>query len=121
MPAGAPSATPVSVSAAISHTAAPQPAAAPGPVSGDLGPQAAGIATRMRAAAAVIADKRKRDSVDRAIDEFQKRAGSISPAAMALLEQFTLALGTPNAKAIWSGLVDNHWNDVSAFSNVKYL
>jgi hypothetical protein len=103
--------------------ARPAPAAAQ-PVSTEGLPEnVAAMLMQLSSAAAAIGEKRKRETVEKAVQVLAGRlaAGNVAPAVIAKLEVFASKLGTSESRAVWKTLNDEYFEEVKPFLSIKFL
>jgi len=81
------------------------------------------LVNRLSAAAGAVSEKRKRETVEKAIGELARRleANTLSPGAISKLQDFANKIGTSESRSSWKKLNDEHFEEVKPFLSIKFL
>jgi len=86
-------------------------------------PEQMEIVSLLRTAVQQVGDKRKRDSIDKALVVlFQSlNQRTLPPPVVQMLQRFARCVGTPEAKDIVKTLGTDHWDSFKPYMNIKFL
>ena len=76
---------------------------------------------RLIADVAKVADKRKKDTIEKAIVDMVSKLPSLGADVRAKLVSWAAKLGTPEGRVEWQQLSEAHWSAISSFGNIKFL